>query len=169
MKYLPRKVFIIENNEYIEITYDELCYRKENIPPYKYKKFLPMHGMLMEVSQDVYRDFYKNIRRQQYITEQSISNGDVSYDALDNEDYNGEEILADPTENVPEQVERKIMRENLTRVLLLLPKDEEKLIREHFFEGISQVELGKMYGIDQSNISRKIKKILKKLKNFLEN
>ena len=61
------------------------------------------------------------------------------------------------------------MRENLNRVLLLLPKDEEKLIREHFFEGISQVELGKMYGIDQSNISRKIKKILKKLKNFLEN
>ena len=59
MKYLPRKVFIIENNEYIEITYDEFCYRKENIPSYKYKKFLPLHGMLMEVSQEVYDIFIR--------------------------------------------------------------------------------------------------------------
>lgn len=33
-KYAPKKVFILENNEYIEITYEELCRREENNPSY---------------------------------------------------------------------------------------------------------------------------------------
>lgn len=31
-KYAPRKVFILENGEYVEITYEELCHREDNNP-----------------------------------------------------------------------------------------------------------------------------------------
>ena len=53
-KYAPRKVFILENGEYIEISYEELCRREENDPSYKDKFFIPLHGMIMEVDETAY-------------------------------------------------------------------------------------------------------------------
>lgn len=77
-KYAPKKVFILENNEYIEITYEELCRREENNPSYKDKLFLPLYGMIMEVSEATYIEFYQMQRRQKYIDERSKDNKDIS-------------------------------------------------------------------------------------------
>lgn len=64
MKYAPNKVFILENGSYVEISYEELCQRTTQDKSYEDKLFLPLHGMLMEVAEDEYRTFYKNVRRQ---------------------------------------------------------------------------------------------------------
>ena len=51
MKHTPKKVFILEGNNYKEITYEELCRLTESENAlYADKHFLPLHGMLMEVS-----------------------------------------------------------------------------------------------------------------------
>ena len=169
MKYAPKKVFILENNEYAEITYEELCHREATDKSYEDKLFLPLHGMLMEVTKDVYDDFYRDKRRQQYITARAIANGDVSYDALTNDEFNGEDTLVDPDENVAEQVAQKMLIEKLRRVLPLLSEDEQLLIHRHYFEDIPETELAQMYGITQQGISKRIKKIREKLKKLLEN
>ncbi len=169
MKYAPKKVFILENNEYVEITYEELCYREATDKSYEDKLFLPLHGMLMEVTEDVYVDFYRDQRRQQYITARSIANGDVSYDALNTDEFNGEDTLVDPDENVAEQVAQKMLIEKLHRVLPLLSEDEQLLIHRHYFEDIPETELAEIYGITQQGISKRIKKIREKLKKLLEN
>ena len=161
MKYAPKKVFILENNEYVEITYEELCHREATDKSYEDKLFLPLHGMLMEVTEDVYADFYRDQRRQQYITARAIANGDVSYDALNTDEFNGEDTLVDPDENVAERVAQKMMVEKLYRVLPLLSEDEQLLI--------SETELAEIYGITQQGISKRIKKIREKLKKLLEN
>ena len=168
MKYAPKKVFIKENNEYVEISYSELCYRTETDDTYKSKLFLPLHGMIMEVDKEFYDDFYRQKDRDEYLTWRT-RNKDVSYSDYDTEDCNGEEMLVDPDEDVAKQITDKLMIEKLRSVLPLLPEDEYKLIHEHYFLGISQVELAALYGKNQSNISRKISRILEKLKNFLEN
>ena len=124
MKYAPKKVFILENNEYVEITYEELCHREATDEFYEDKLFLPLHGMLMEVTEDVYADFYRAERRQQYITARAIANGDLSYDALNTDEFNGDNILVDPDENVAEQVAQKMLIEKLHRVLPLLFREE---------------------------------------------
>lgn len=77
-KYAPKKVFILENNEYIEITYEELCRREESNPSYKDKRFLPLYGMIMEVDEAIYIEFYQMQRRQKYIDERSKDNKDIS-------------------------------------------------------------------------------------------
>lgn len=66
-KYAPKKVFIWDNGKYIEITYAELCRREEIDPSYKDKLFLPLYGMLMEVSKSTYLEFYRLQRRQKCI------------------------------------------------------------------------------------------------------
>lgn len=169
MKYAPKKVFILENNEYVEISYEELCRREMTDKSYEDKLFLPLHGMLMEVTKDFYDDFYRDKRRQEYITARSIANGDVSYDALDTDEFNGEDTLVDPDENIAEQVAQKMMIEKLRRVIPLLSEDERLLIQRHYFDGIPETELAAIYGITQQGISKRIGRIREKLEKLLEN
>ena len=56
-KYAPRKVFILENGEYVELTYEEFESRKANDPTYEDRYFIPVQGFLMEVSKEHYRGF----------------------------------------------------------------------------------------------------------------
>ena len=168
MKYAPKKVFIKENDIYIEITNEEHEVRKATDKQYAKRWFVPMHGMLMEVEEEFYKDFYRQKERDDYLTWRA-KNKDISYNDYDTEECSGEDMLIDPDDDVATQVTDKLMLEKLRSVLPLLPEDEYKLIHEHYFLGISQVELSALYGKNQSNISRKIARILEKLKNFLEN
>ena len=169
MKYAPKKVFILENGKYKEITYSELQKLEQSGKSYAEKFFLPLYGMLMEVTAETYKWYYKDKRRQKYIDERSKLNGDVSYNALDTDETLGEDILADRRTDVEMHVINQMTVEQLRKAFLLLSPDEKALIIEHFFDEKSQVELSKQYGVNQSNISRKINHIISKLKKFLEN
>ena len=92
-KLNPKKVFIIADGSYREITPAEHEFRKEADTGYREKKFIGLHSMIMEVSEKKYIGFYRNKRRQKYLDEQRRDNGDVSYDALNSDEFNGEEIL----------------------------------------------------------------------------
>ncbi len=71
MKYAPKKVFILDNGIYTELSYEEFCSLKDNDVSYADKFFIPLHRMLMEVTEEQYKEFYKSQRRQKYIDEQS--------------------------------------------------------------------------------------------------
>lgn len=78
-KLNPKKVFIIADGSYREITPAEHEFRKEADAGYREKKFIGLHSMIMEVSEKEYIEFYRNKRRQKYLDEQRRDNGDVSY------------------------------------------------------------------------------------------
>ena len=169
VKYAPKKVFILENGKYKEITYSELQELEQSGKSYAEKFFLPLYGMLMEVTAETYKWYYKDKRREKYIDERSLLNGDVSYDALDTDETLGAEVFADTKTDVEAAVINKMTVAELRKAFLLLSPDEKKLLIEHFFDEKSQVELSKQYGVNQSSISRKINRIIAKLKKFLEN
>ena len=167
MKYAPKTVFILENGTYAEITYEELCRREETDATYADKLFLPLHGMLMEVPENVYSAFYKEQRRQKYIDERSAENGDVSYDALSNDEFNGEDILVDEKQDIAEQVVENILLEQLRQAMSLLSEDEQQLLNALFYDGISERDIAKRYGISQVAVHKKKHRIFAKLKKFL--
>lgn len=129
MKYAPNKVFILENSSYAEISYEELCRRTEKDKSYEDKLFLPLHGMLMEVAEDEYRTFYKNIRRKKYLKELSTANGDFSYDMLTTDDFNGQDILVDEEQDVEEIVEKNLMLDKLNDCLSQIFIEPRKVFR----------------------------------------
>ncbi|MCM1307331.1 MAG: sigma-70 family RNA polymerase sigma factor [Butyrivibrio sp.] len=167
MKYEPKKVFVLEDGVYIELSYQEFYTRVQSSEGYSDKLFIPLHGMLMEVTEEDYREFYRSRRRQKYLKEQSEKNGDFSYDMLTADDFNGEDVLVDGAQDTEGSAIDRIMLDKLHNALSLLREDERLLIYRHFFEGKSQTELGRMYGLNQSNISRRIAAILQKLKEIL--
>ncbi len=167
MKYAPKKVFIIKDGGYQELTYEAYCALCESDSSYEDKRFLPLHGMLMEVTEDDYKAFYKARRRQKYLVEQSQDNKDISIDMLATEEFKDREILLDAGQDVADQVVNRILLDKLRAVLPLLDKDDQELIYLHFFLNIPQTKIGRMFGLEQSSISRRINKILQKIKNLM--
>lgn len=169
-EYAPRKVFITVNGEYVEISHDEHIRRRETDPAYAAKKFILVHGMIMEVTAKDYADFYREKRRQKYLDERSAQNGDISYDMLTTDEFNGEDILVDhEQESISDIVVRDMMVDKLHSVLPLLSEDERELIEALFFDGKSEREWSKISGIPQKTINDRKKRILTKLKKLLEN
>ena len=130
MKYPPRKVFVLEDGMYVELTYAQFNQKKEC---YTGRRFIPLHGMLMEVSESDYKAFYKDKRRQKYLDERSAKNGDFSYDMLTTDEFNGEDILVDMASDTAGDVEKKIMLDNLRLEFKRLSEDEQKIFVSHLW------------------------------------
>ena len=168
VKYAPKKVFILENGNYKEITYNELRQLEQTDKSYMDKFFLPLHGMLMEVTEETYRDYYRDKRRQKYIDERSRLNGDVSYNALDTDETFGEDVFADEKTDVEAEVINKMTVAELRKAFLLLSPDERELIKILFIDGVTERKASEIYGVSQVAIHKRKNKILAKLKEFLE-
>ena len=167
-KYAPRKVFILENGEYIEISYEELCRREENDPSYKDKFFIPLHGMIMEVDETAYRDFYKAKDRDEYLTWRT-RHKDISYSQFDDDECSGEDLLVDLNAEITDAVIWKITVDKLRLIISMLPEDEQELIHALFFRGLSERKWSEECGIPQRTINDRKHRILAKLKKMLEN
>ena len=169
MKYAPKKVFILENGNYKEITYNELKQLEQADKSYMDKFFLPLHGMLMEVTEETYKEYYRDKRRQKYIDERSKANGDISYNSFDTDELLGEDILVDKHTDVEAQVISKMTVQQLRQAFHLLSPDEIELLKLRYFKEYSEIKLSKFYGVSQQAISKRIKKILSKIKKIIIN
>ena len=168
MKKEPKAVYIIENGGYTELTYEEFRRRVQICPLYADKLFLPLYGSLMEVSKEDYEEYYRQRNRQIYIDRRASRNGDVSYNALTTDEFNGEDILIAEQPDVCDTVVESIMTDKLRKAILTLTDEEQLLIYRHYYAGISGTDLAEIYGVSQQAISKRIAKIRAKLKNLLE-
>ena len=168
MKKEPKAVYIIENGGYTELTYEEFRRRVQICPLYADKLFLPLYGSLMEVSKEDYEEYYRQRNRQIYIDRRASRNGDVSYNALTTDEFNGEDILIAEQPDVCDTVVESIMTDKLKEAILKLTDEEQLLIYRHYYADIPGTELAEIYGVSQQAISKRIAKIGVKLKNLLE-
>ena len=168
MKKQPKAVYIIENGGYTELTYEEFRRREQICPLYADKLFLPLYGSLMEVSKEDYEEYYRQRNRQIYIDRRASRNGDVSYNALTTDEFNGEDILIAEQPDVCDTVVESIMTDKLKEAILKLTDEEQLLIYRHYYADIPGTELAEIYGVSQQAISKRIAKIRAKLKNLLE-
>lgn len=168
MRYAPKKIFILENGQYIEIDYQrfELMMNQQSEKNKRY--FIPLHGMLMEVEERDYQEFYKTERRQRYLREESRINGEISLDMLATDEFKGKEIIVNSGEDVAQEVENKIMLDDLSSALNLLTDEERELLHELFFEERTERELANQKNVSQVAIHKRKLRVLDKIKRFLE-
>ena len=165
MKYAPKKVFILNGKTYLELTFEQFQQQKEE---YSDRRFLPLHGMLMEVSEDAYKAFYREQRRQKYLNERSTDNGDFSYDMLTTDEFNGEDILVDTVADTAGQAETSLLVDKLQKVLTYLSADEQRLLHLLFDQQLSERAIADMYDVSQVAIHKQKARILAKLKKLLK-
>lgn len=134
----------------------------------KQKYYIKIRKELVEVSQDVYLEYYRAARREQAQKEKEKKHGVLSYDALDAEGRPGSEMLSHSVDT-EELVATHIMCEKLHQCLELLPPSERNLLLAIYFEGLSERKLHAKTGIPQTTISYHKRKALADLKKLLEN
>jgi len=167
-KYADTKCFVFASDGYEEITYSELYQRSETDTEYASRKFIPLHGMLMEVTPEQYVSFYRVTRRFKYLKEQDVKKGVISYDLLVSRENSSGDVLGEVNDPY-EQVVRTQLIEKMLCALKLLPSEDRELIHALFFCGISEHELARRTGITQSTINERKKRILVKLHKLIEN
>ena len=165
MKYAPKKVFVLENGTYLELTYTQFHQQKDT---YQDRRFLPLHGMLMEVPEDAYKAFYKKKRRQKYLKERSNDNGDFSYDMLTTDDFNGEDILVDTVSDTAGQAEANVLVDKLRQAVAQLTENERLLLQMVYDRQLTERNIAAQLGVSQNAINKQKAHILTKLKKFLK-
>ena len=132
------------------------------------KYYIRVPEALVEVSEEVYKAFWKMDRHARTLEEKDARNRVFSYDAYDTDDMLGAEMFADQnTSSIEERVIADMMTSELKRCIALLPEEDQKLIQAIYYDGLSEAAAGKRLGISQSRISKKKDRILQKLQKFI--
>ena len=132
------------------------------------QKYIRDCGVLVEVTKEVYKEYYSMERQERYQVERDLSKGTFSFDSLCRDDMTAEDFISDREQKtVEEQVELKLMSVELKKVLERLNKDEKELIYQVYFLGKSIRTVASETGIPNSVLARNHNKILSKLKAML--
>ncbi len=169
MKYAPRKVYIKENNVYVELSYTDFCCRRQADQSYMDKLFIPIQGCLLEVVREQYAEFYKDKERWRYLKKLDINYSLLSLEGFTDSEGNVLDFVVDEAVDVAETVVRAVMVERLKAALPLLSDSEQTLIQAIFFEELSEREVGLRLGVTQSVVNKRKSKILAKLRKIIEN
>ena len=137
MKYAPRKVYIKENNVYVELYYTDFCRRRQADQSYMDKLFIPVQGCLLEVVREQYADFYKDKERWRYLKKLDTNHKLLSLEGFTDSEGNVLDFVIDETVDVAETVVRAVMVDRLKAALLLLSDSEQTLIKAIFFANVS--------------------------------
>lgn len=169
MKQTPKKVYILKEGKYEAIPYDKFCSAIRADGSYRDKRFLFLHGILLEVTEEDYVAYYKDMRRQKYIDERARKYGAFSYDALTTDEFNGEDILVDPKHDTAEEAELCIMIETMLNAFQKLTEDEQELIKAIYFDEVSEREYAARLGVYPNAVHKRKVRILEKLKKLMGN
>ena len=138
----------------------------------KKKFYIRVGNQVEQVTEEVYREYFKMDRRERYLEERDLVHGRFLYSQLDNVYYDvlGEEMIVDShAEDICDVIVSKIMIEKLSECLSLLSDDDLNLMIQLFYEEKSQRKLSEESGIPVMTISDRKNRILKKIKKSMEN
>lgn len=134
----------------------------------KEKYMIKVEGKLVEVTPDVYYAYFRMERQERWQEEKQQGHAVMSYDALDDGETVGVEVVPDlTTPSMEEAVMTREIHEKLHRALDALPKAERELIQAIYFDGFTEKEYAVSSGLNQQGVSYRLRKILSKLRIFM--
>lgn len=119
------------------------------------KQVIKIDKILVSVDTDVYQAYYKMERRERYLLEAEQKHGVQYYSSIDNQDFLGEELLIDRSQNVEDIVLNTIDKEKLLNALLALTESERELITAIYFHEKSERVLATFLGVYQYAVHKK--------------
>lgn len=126
-------------------------------------------GILVEVSEEVYRAYYSIERHTRTLDEKDTRNGKVLYSDLDTKELLGEEMIPDTdSEPVEDSAIHNVLCEELHQCLAILPKQDAELIQALYFDRLTEREYAQQIGMSQKGVNKRRQKILDKLRTMMK-
>lgn len=170
MKESPKRVYILIDNKYKEITSEEFDQIKALDKHYlKKHHFIMAHGVFLELYEEDWKELNQDRDRLRYLKKLDQQNKILSIDSFDTEDDNGSDFISCQGVDIAEEIVNKMMIEQMMKCLSFLPVEEQNIIQEIYFNGLSERQLATKISIPQKTINDRKLKILEKLKKFMDN
>lgn len=121
-------------------------------------------GTLVEVTREVYLEWYQSRRRERYQKERNQKHGVCSLDEL--EARGGRDFFAisvNVREGLEETVFRNICRDKVREVLGSLPAEDARLVELLYFLEATVMEAAQIFGCSRKTIQNRRDRILKEL------
>lgn len=173
-----KSCFILEDGQYIEVPMEEVLENGSYRHNFPGRYFYPFGNYLLEMSREDRRFFYdcqesmahmvKPPKRQAKLGQlirvesleelmESVGDGNSRLD-----------FLFAQEDDPAEQVERDILKDSIRTYRKRISAQEDRLLMACFEEGVSDRMLAKQLHVSQSTITKRRKRILGKLLNFLK-
>ena len=131
--------------------------------------FINLGYAVMETDEAHYKAYYKDLRREKYLREEmQLAGGIISLNAIDSDELDGVGVVVDTSEPFEDRVLREIKKEKLPEAISILSDEEKVLIRQLYFENLSEREVSALTDVPQKTINNRRKRILKKLYDFFQ-
>lgn len=108
---------------------------------------------------------YAEMEHREYLTNRKETR---RHQSLDKSMEHGFDV-ADPSVNVFEQVERRLWTEKLHKAIAVLSPEQQRLLRQVYFEYIPQTEIAERENVSAVAIHNRLERILARLKKSFEN
>lgn len=121
-----------------------------------------MNGSLVEVSREVYLEWYQSKRRERYQEECDQKYGVCSLSKLEEKKGNCG-LFTSVGESAEEIILTKICQEKVREILLNLPVEDFRLIEMLYFGDVTVTDIARIFGCNRKTIQNRRKRILNKL------
>ena len=135
------------------------------------KYYIALHGEIHEVSHAVYQAYYQGKRKEKYIYEKDQVHENHILDISGMEELEAESdcCLASAESSIEDQLLIQELHNHLHQCLQMLPEADQALIQAIYFSGETESSYAKLIGLTQPGVSKRHKKILAKLRKFMNN
>lgn len=131
--------------------------------------YIKVPGSLVEVTKEVYLEYFRARRRWSAQEERDTYNGVISYDAMDSGEILGEDTIPDSNApSVEDMVLEKLLREKLHACLTKLSKSEQAMLHALYFDGLSERQVADNLGIHFMTLHCRKISALRKLRKMME-
>lgn len=161
--------------EWVEIDRKQFIEMME-LPENRNRYFLRLTGepygeaetLLIEATEEQYREWKKEYDAARYRSERDKGFLVLSLDYPPGvEDGTAlHDILPDGRESVEETALKSVLTEQVRRWVDSLPDEDRKLLLAAYADGKTTVQLAREYGVSQQAISKRLRRILSRLKKF---
>ena len=121
----------------------------------------------VEVSESVYRAYHKEREAERY-QNKLIRQNELSLERFHEDGVNIDYLIVRVQPDIVDKLIHQEQLESLWAALDILPEDERSLIDEIFFNEKRESQIAQSIGLNQSTVSRRLSKILSKLKKLIE-
>lgn len=124
-------------------------------------------GTLVEVSREIYLEWYQSRRQERYQQERSRKRGTYSLDELE-ETGNYSHMPLYVCRGVEEIVLRNLCKDKIKETLSNLTDSDAELIELLYFKGFTVTEAAEICGCCRNTIQNRRKRILRELRKMLQ-
>ena len=124
-------------------------------------------GTLVEVTREIYLEWYRSERKERYQKERDRKYGLCSIEKLHEKGYFPEQSIC-AKDTTQEAALRNECRSRLQNALKNLPKQEARLIKLLYFEKITVKKAADIFNCSRKTIQNRRKRILEKIGKMME-